>query len=144
MLPRGVVLPRRFQRDRRRLLRPPIASAIERRKASSGEGGHKVNLSCGSRLFKPSFTPPPVEARRCVPSTAIQAKHGPLSTLARRVITPDWERAEGRIRPLCYFSRSGLQSRSSRQTSSSSSLHTVVAPQPVYSHTPCGTSTFDP
>ena len=89
-------------------------------------------------------------ARRCVPSTAIQAKHGPLSTLARRVITPDWEQAERRISLFCYFSRSGLQSQSSRQTSSSSSssssssLHTVVALQPVYSHTPRGDSDFWP
>ncbi|KAA8589296.1 hypothetical protein FQN60_012661 [Etheostoma spectabile] len=41
----------------------------------------------------------------CVPSTGIQAKHGPLSTLACRVITLDWEQAERRISRLCYFSR---------------------------------------
>lgn len=73
---------------------------------------------------------------------AIQTKHRPLSTLARCVITLDWERAGRRISPLCYFSSSGLHSQSSRQTSSSS-LYTVVTPQPVYSHTPRGTLTFD-
>lgn len=118
----------------------------QEKKGEFRRGGHKVNLSCGSRtpLNSSSHPPPPpptpATARRCVPSTAIQAKHGPLSTLARRVITLDWERAERRISLLCYFSRSGLQTQSSRQASS---LHTVVTPQPVYSHTHRGTLSFD-
>ena len=116
-------------------------------------GGGVTQLICfvAAEPLRLNRAAPPLRrsasARRCVPSTAIQAKHGPLSTLARRVITPDWERAERRISLFCYFSRSGLQSQSSRQTSSSSSsssLHTVVALQPVYSHTLRGTLTFDP
>lgn len=136
---------------RRRQTRPlrPLIAPVGRDQEEKGEfrrRGHKVNLSCGSRTPPKTAPrrPPPLPsaaARRCVPSAAVQAKHGPLSTLARRVITLDWERAERRISLLCYFSRSGLQSRSSRQTSSS--LYTVVALQPVYSHTPRGTLTFD-
>lgn len=120
----------------------PTLAAIRRRKASLGE---EVTKSICFAVAEPPPPSPSAAARRCVPSPAIQAKHGPLSTLARRVITPDWERAERRISPLCYFSRSGLQSQSSRQTSSPllSSLHTVVALQPVYSHTPRGTLTSD-
>lgn len=149
MFPRGT-FPTAVQKEsgqQRQFSQPLIASVlatIKRRKVRRRGG-----LPCSScnippptpkRLLNPQA--PPATARRRVPSTAIQAKHRPLSTLARRVITLDWEQAEGRIRLLCYFSRSGLHSQSSRQTSSSS-FYTVVALKPVYSHTPWGTLTFD-
>lgn len=149
MFPRGT-FPTALQKEsgqQRQFSQPLIASVlatIKRRKVRRRGG-----LPCSScnippptpkRLLNPQA--PPATARRRVPSTAIQAKHRPLSTLARRVITLDWEQAEGRIRLLCYFSRSGLHSQSSHQTSSSS-FYTVVALKPVYSHTPWGTLTFD-
>lgn len=46
---------------------------------------------------------PPPSPRQSVPSTAIQAKHGLLSTLACRVITSDWEPAREENRPALLF-----------------------------------------
>lgn len=60
--------------------------------------GHKVNL------FLRELNPP----RQRVPGTAIQAKHGLLSTLARRVITSDWEPAREENRPALLFQQVGI------------------------------------
>lgn len=87
---------------------------------------------------RPTLTPRRLQPDTLSLCTAIQVKHGPLSTLARRVITLDWERAERRIRLFCYFSRSGLHSQSTPPPFSYSS-HSVAS---LLSHTQ-GTLTFD-
>lgn len=99
--------------------------------------GHKVNLFLWELGAPPSL-------RQSVPSTAVQAKHQLLSTLACRVITSDWEPAREENWPALLFQQVWITEWIPPPNTASLHLYSSCLAASLPSHAPPETPIPDP